>query len=284
MEQNNNSNDNFNNKPNTAFVLVTDQSYFYKATVTINDLRSLGNWCGDIVLIPIDFDLEDSYKSQRNIIEKRFPLIDKTHLLNEIGPNGFSNSDKRELNKLNQWEKLHVFDDFFLQWERVVFLDAGLRVLDDVKYVLELDYHNSILAPIDASPIIRIDQIFKNQLSFDNEEKIEIIKTDFGENIFDSHHLLNCIWVYDTSILKICNKTQLIDAMNKYTVCKTNEMGIMNLLFHFKYKLWKEFPLKASNGKYLFQWCELNHNFYTTWRDHCFIKYPVTIALNENPC
>jgi len=120
-------------------------------------------------------------------------------------------------------------------------------------------------------------------LSYDNEEKIELIKCDFGNEIFDSYHMLNCMWVYDTSILKICNKEDLIIAMNKYTVCKTNEMGIMNLLFHFKYKLWKEFPLKASNGKYLFEWCELNHSFYTTWSDYCFIKYPVTIRLDEKP-
>ena len=276
-------NKNNNNKNNTVFVLVTDRSYLYKALVTINDLKTIGNWRGDIVLITIDFDLEEGYKLSQNIIEKKFPSIDKTFLLNEIGSNGFSNSDKRELNKLNQWEKLHVFDDYFLQWERVVFLDAGLRVLDDVKYVLELDYNNSILAPNDASPNFKSDKIFKFQLSFDNEDKIEVIKRDFGGNIFDSYHMLNCIWVYDTRILEICNKEQLIDAMNKYTVCKTNEMGIMNLMFHFKYKLWKEFPLKASNGQYLFEWSELNHNYYTTWRDYCFIKYPVSIRLNESP-
>jgi hypothetical protein len=272
-----------NNNKSTTFVLVTDQTYCNKAIVTINDLRTVGNWHGDIVIITIDFDLEEAYKSHQNFIEKKFPSIDKTHLLKEIGPDGFFNSDKREVNKLNQWEKLHVFDDYFLQWERVVFLDAGLRVLDDVKYVLELAYHNSILAPNDASPNFKSNQIFKYQLSYDNEEKIELIKKDFGNEIFDSYHMLNCMWVYDTSILKICNKEELIDAMNKYTVCKTNEMGIMNLLFHFKYKLWKEFPSKASNGKYLFEWCELNHNFYTTWRDYCFIKYSVTIGLHEKP-
>jgi hypothetical protein len=267
----------------TVFVLVTDKSYFYKADVTINDLKTIGNWHGGIVLITIDFDLEDSYKLSQNVIEKKFPLIDKTYLLNEIGPNGFSNSDKREINKLNQWEKLHVFDDYFLQWKRVVFLDAGLRVLDDVKYLLELDYENSILAQNDASPKFHRDQIFKYQLSFDNEDKISLIESDFGNEIFNSYHMLNCMWVYDTNILKMCNKQQLIDAMNKYTLCKTNEMGIMNLLLHFKYKLWKEFPLKASNGKYLFEWCETNNNFHTTWHDYCFIKYPITIGLNQKP-
>jgi hypothetical protein len=270
-------------KEKTVFVLVTDKAYFNKASITIHELKTIGNWFGDIVLITIDFDLEKIYKETQNIIEVKFPLIDKTRLLNEIGPNGFSNSDKREIYKLNQWEKLHVFDDYFLQWERVVFLDAGLRVLDDVKYLLELDYHNCILAPNDASPNFRSDQIFRYQLSFDNEEKIEIIKKDFDNTIFDSMYMLNCMWVYDTTILKMCNKQQLIDAMNKYTSCKTNEMGIMNLMFHFKYKLWKEFPLKASNGKYLFEWCELNHNFHTTWRDYCFIKYSVTIGLHDVP-
>ena len=265
----------------TVFVLVTDKGYFNKAFITINDLKTIGNWQGDIVLITIDFDLQEDYKVSQNIIEHKFPSIDKTILLNEIGPNGFSNSDKREIYKLNQWEKLHVFDDYFLQWERVVFLDAGLRVLDDVKYLLELDYRNSILAPNDASPNFRSDQIFKHQLSFDDDSKIDLIRMDFGNEIFESYHMLNCMWVYDTSILKICNKTQLLDAMNKYTLCKTNEMGIMNLMFHFKYNLWKEFPLKASNNKYLFEWCELNHNFHTTWRDYCFIKYPVTIGLHE---
>jgi hypothetical protein len=139
------------------------------------------------------------------------------------------------------------------------------------------------LAPNDASPNFKSDQIFKHQLSFDDESKIQRIIMDFGNEIFDSYHMLNCIWVYDTSILKMCNKQELIDAMNKYTLCKTNEMGVMNLMFHFKYNLWKEFPLKASNGKYLFEWCELNHNFHTTWRDYCFIKYPFTIGLNEVP-
>ena len=268
-------------EPLTVFVLVTDEDYFNKAIVTIHDLRTTGDWRGDIAIITIGFDLNKNYEILYNLIEVKFPLIDKSNLLNKIGPNGFSNSDKRELNKLNQWEKLHVFDDYFLQWRRVAFLDAGLRVLDNVKYLLELNYTNRILAPNDASPNFRPDQVFKNQLSWDNVELMELVKRDFGIGILDSHHMLNCIWVYDTRILKICNKQQLIDAMNKYTLCKTNEMGIMNLLLHFKYDLWRPFPLKTSSGKYLFEWSELNHTFHTTWKDYCFMKYPVSIGLNE---
>jgi len=273
-----------NNIEKTVFVLVTDYNYLFKTFVTINDLQTIGGWIGDLVVITINFDLDDHYKKEKNIIEVKFPVIDKSCLLNEIGPNGFRNSDKREIHKLNQWEKLHVFDDYFLNWDRVVFLDAGLRILDDVKYILELNYKNRILAPIDGKQLIdEPDAIFKYQLDHDNSDKINIVKNDFGENIFEQRHMLNCMWIYDTSILKICNKEQLVNAMNKYTLCRTNEMGIMNLMFHFKYKLWEKFPAYASNGKYLFEWCESNNNFYTTWQNYCFLKYPITIGLHQIP-
>jgi hypothetical protein len=267
------------NQEATAFVSITDKGYFIKAEQTIKDLRSRGNWHGVVVLVTIDFDLTEEFKNKYDVIEWKFAPIDKTQLMRKIG-SGFSNSDKREINKLNQWEKLHIFDEYFTAWSRVVFLDAGLRVLDDVRYLLELDFKDAILAPDDSAPYYRADKIFRHQVCFDNPEHVKVLTDDFGEKIFDSKYFLNCIWVYDTNILKTCNKTQLIDAMNKYPLCKTNEMTIMNLLFHFKYKLWRDFPLQTTHNKYLFEWCESNHPFPTKWSDYCFIKYPITIGFD----
>ena len=62
----------------TTFVLVTDKDYFYKANVTINDLRTIGSWHGDLVIISLDFNLDENYKNNNNIIEVKFPSIDKT--------------------------------------------------------------------------------------------------------------------------------------------------------------------------------------------------------------
>ena len=124
-------------------------------------------------------------------------------------------------------------------------------------------------------------QKFNCQISYDNLELIETMKNEYGSHILDSEYMLNCIWIYDTFILNLCDKKQLIEAMNKYTFCKTNEMGIMNLLYNFKYNLWESFPVKASNEKFLFDWCELNQNYYTTWREYCYIKYPVTIHFED---
>jgi hypothetical protein len=274
------NNENENEIKNDVFVLITDAFYFHKAKRSILDLRSIGNWHGEIVLMTIDFNLNQNFKDFYNITEAKFPVIDKTNLLNQIGENGFlDTTDKREIHKLNQWEKLHVFDEYFLKWSRVIYLDAGLRVLDDVKYLLELDCTNKILSPKDGK--FYQDQPFQCQLSYDKPELIENFKSEFGETCLKSNYMLNCIWMYDTNILKICDKNQLIESMNKYTFCKTNEMGIMNILFHFKYKLWEAFPIKSSNGKFLFDWCELNQNYPTNWRDYCFIKYPVSITFED---
>ena len=267
------------NLRDTVVVSVSDLNYFNKVKKTIIDVRTRGQWNGDIVLIAIDFEPNKNFVDFYNVIVIRFPVIDKTNLINRIGKR-FSNSDGRELNKLNQWEKLHVFDDYFIKWSRVIYMDAGLRVLDSLKYLLSLDYKNKILAPNDAAPYKNPDKIFRSQISFDNLENVEKLKNDFGD-ILNSEYFLNCIWVYDTSILKICNKNKLIDAMNEYPLCKTNEMTIMNLLFHFKYKLWQEFPIVNENGKYLFEWCETNHKHYTTWRNYCYIKYPCTITFED---
>ena len=166
----------------TIFTLVTDKAYFYKSQITINDLRTAGKWNGDVAVVTIDFDLDDEYKQQNNIIEVKFPMIDKSLLLEKIGPGGFLNSDKREIHKLNQWEKLHIFDDYFSKWNRVVYLDCGLRVLDDVKYLLELDYKDKLLAPNDAAPNFRPDQIFRFQVDWAKPELINLIVNEIANS------------------------------------------------------------------------------------------------------
>jgi len=270
---------NKNIKEDTIFALVTDLKYFPKAKRTIIDLRSRGNWRGPIALITVDFDLNDNFADFYDVTEVKFDIIDKAQMLQLIGKNGFSDGDKRELTKLNQWEKLHIFDDFFMQWQRVVYLDSGLRVLDDVSHLLELDYKGAVIAPRDGK--IDAPITFNTQISHDNAELVAKLVAEYGSDILQSNHMLNCVWIYDTDILQICNKMQLVEAMNQWPLCKTNEMTIMNLLLHFKYKLWKPFPVNASNKKILFDWCELNSSKPTTWRDYCLIKYPVTINFDD---
>jgi len=267
---------------NVAVVLVSDRNYFTKAKQTILDIRSRGKWSNDIVLITIDFDVSQNFIDFYNIQPIRFPIIDKTELINKIKKyEYYIGGDGRELNKLNQWEKFHVFDEYFKKWSKIIFFDAGLRVLEPIKHLLELDCKGSILMPNDTGNYPIPKKLFKEQITMQDPFLVNNLLHEFGSHILESEYFLNCIWIYDTSILDICKKQELIDVMNKYPLCKTNEMTVMNLLFHFKYNLCKEFPIKARNNKILFEWCELNNPAASTWRDYCFIKYPISIPFHE---
>ena len=116
----------------TVFVTLADDGYLSRAKRTIRDLRTTGQWHGQIVFVSVDGCVYDR-QIEDGVVVAHFPRIDTSGLLSAIGPTGFPDTtDGRELSKLKQWEKLHVFDAYFKQWSRVVFLDAGLRVLDDV--------------------------------------------------------------------------------------------------------------------------------------------------------
>lgn len=273
----------------TVFTLVTDKQYFFRAKRTITDLRSRGKWYGPIVVILIDFEIVNTnFLDFYNVETISFPPIDeKNELLNILNNKPFSDTiDNREINKINQWEKLHVFDEYFKKWDRVVFLDAGLRVLCDVNNnILKLDYKNKILAPDDGGNYVfpNLEKTFKTQISCTNQNKIlELMLFTNDNDLLEKNYFLNCIWVYDTSILEICSKNEMIKGITAYPMCKTNEMALMNIFLHFKYKLWEPFPVHVGDDpKVLFEWCESNSPNQTNWRDYNFIKYPCTISFED---
>ena len=272
----------------TAFVLVTDESYLYRAKKTIIDLRSKGQWHDTIVLICIgSFDLNPNFVDFYDLTIKRFPEIEEKHKLQQLlDHKPFSDTiDGREITKINQWEKLHVFDPFFCKWERIVFLDAGLRILDKVsETLLEVPWKGKLVAPNDGGNYIsnNVDKLFNTQISNQNKNKINQLMLETNNHeLLSSSYFLNCIWIYDTSILEIVDKKELICGMLEYPICKTNEMTLMNIYFHFKYHLWEEMPVRTSKGKILFEWCETNNPIASSWREYCCIKYPNTISFDD---
>ena len=46
----------------TVFVIVSDNNYYIRAKQTIKDLRTTGEWCGDIVYITIGFYIPNDFK------------------------------------------------------------------------------------------------------------------------------------------------------------------------------------------------------------------------------
>ena len=264
---------NVSNIMNTAVVLVTDGGYFDKALNTIRDLRGVGGWDGELVVICVDFMIPTEIENEFCLITKSFPRIDIEPFLKYVRekPLSIPTCDGREWKKQNQWEKLHVFDDWFKQWDRIVYFDAGLRILDRIDNFLDVDWEGRFVAPDDDQ--WGWTKRFADQLEISNwPDKLQELQGDFTD-ILNGRYFLNCMWIYDTRIG--ISKEELINTIGKYPLWRTNEMGVMNVVIHFKMKKWYALPLYATNNKILFDWSEYNRG--GKWNDYCALKYPVTM-------
>lgn len=267
----------------TVVVTLTDLQYFEKAKRTIIDCRTRGQWKGDIVLITINFEAPKNWLDFYNVTAKKFNHIDTRPLLKQYEKCPLRTiNDERHLLKMIQWDKFYVFHEYFKAWKKVIFFDAGLRIFDSIEFIDCIDCKNKIVVPDDA-PDYDNDKRFERiiELGTNLEAENKLFNT-FSRSILHERYFLNCIWVYDTVLLETITFDELVQAMNEYPICRCNEMTIMNLIFAYRHKVWSPFPEFASNGKRLFGWCEYDRNYGThnTWRNFCFVKYPVTIDMN----
>jgi hypothetical protein len=267
----------------SVVVTLSDQAYFHKARRTITDVRSRGEWSGDLVLITVGWDAPRNFTDYYKVICFRVNHINTDALLQKYKECPIRGTcDNREFEKLTQWDKFYVFDPFFAQWERVVFLDAGLRVFDRIQYLIDIPCERSIVAPNDAAPYDysnRFEAIIETDL---NHVVVDQLFQEYERSILDQQYFLNCIWMYDTALLSFITFTELVDTMNAYPICRCNEMTVMNLIFTFKHQVWKPFPERLDSGKRLFGWTEFEHgdDRQGSWRDFCFLKYPLTINFD----
>jgi hypothetical protein len=257
-------------------VTLCDEGHFFRARRTIIDTRTRGQWNSDLVLITVGFDPPRIFFDYYNVTQFRVEHIDTTELINKYKQHPIRPTcDNREFSKLTQWDKFYVFDPFFSQWDKVIYLDAGLRVFDKIQFLADIPCNGLFLAPDDAAPDDenkRFGGIIETDI---NKDVLKQLWDEYDPSILTKRYFLNCIWMYDTSLLKIVCLKDFIDAMNKYPICRCNEMTIMNLIFTFKHDVWKPFPeFVGETNKTLFGWTEQNGK---SWRDFCFIKYPFGI-------
>jgi hypothetical protein len=270
----------------TVIVTLSDIHQQARAKRTILDARTRGEWTGDIVWITVGFTPSTQFLDFYRVQAHRVEHLDTSALLTYYQKNPLlPTCDQRETKKLTQWDKFYVFDSWFLQWGRVVYLDAGLRVVDRMEHLLELDCSGSIMAPDDAA-IYDQEKRFSGIIEADSERHPTVMEEwlkEYSSEILNERYFLNCMWMYDTHLLHRIHITDLIDAMNRYPICRCNEMTIMNLIFTFKHRVWKPFPehCPRDDRRRLFGWTERDRDYgpYTTWRDFCFLKYPSTLTM-----
>lgn len=153
-----------------------------------------------------------------------------------------------------------------------MFVDAGLRIFDNLALFWPQFRVDSIVAPDDAYP--EMTKRFHCQIELSNTPVVQKLQRIYDIN---SRYFLNCIFLFHTTLIQPNTVDTLVGMMNDYPICKTNEMAIMNIAFH---KQWIPMQIHLPNGRFLFDWSERNGNHYTSYAS---LKYPRTISIDTAP-
>jgi hypothetical protein len=247
---------------------MTNNKYLDKAKITLNSLITIGNYHDD-VLILIGDDLKDIISKHNlendNTFVKHFPDLDRHKIIEILKLNPIT-VDRRELNKIFQWHKIHIFDVYFKQWKKCFYIDVGMYIFKSIDKFLNLDCKNKLLAHSDSYPKYE----WKLEIQFDS-----IIFKNLYKELNDKYNLQidyfqSGILLYDTNIIENDTKKNLIDLSNKYINSKTNEQGIMNLYFNCIKKIWSQVAIKDNETNYYDYW----ERFGNKPTDYIMLKYP----------
>lgn len=246
-------------------ILMCNKLYLEKAKNTINQLIEIGKYQDDIILL-IGNDLKDDNISIDNVIVKYFSDIDRTAIVEILRKKPIA--DGREINKVFQWHKVHIFDTYFKQWKKCCYIDAGMHIFNPIDKIMDLDCQNKLIAHSDAYPTFE----WKLKLQFDNKQFPELYNELYSTYDLEIDYFQSGILLYDTNIINDNTKNNILELSNKYINSRTNEQGIINLYFNCIKKIWKPIIIK-DNEIYYYDYWERNNLKCT---DYIMLKYPRT--------
>lgn len=256
---------------NLAVVVVADFKYLRKYLKKfLFDLREVGEYNGTLIILTSIFTPTFIFflnKNKDNVIVKRFKKI-KFHkniekLLNSLNTNGQPNRNKA---KKFQWHKIHLFDEYFKKWNYVFFLDINMKIHYPINPILKNTPSGQLFARSDSYPD------FKNKLSsqFDNESKF-FLELDKKFDLNTTNYFQTGILFFDTNIIDLHTKKDLVDLTIRYPASITNEQGIFNIYFIFIKNCYKELPLIIDDFTTYFYWIVENKKVIITKQNR--VKY-----------
>jgi len=219
---------------NDCIVFVSNAGFIDKFCATYESLRVIGEWKGDVCLIVGD-DVNVDRLREHPILKipldiLYFPDIKFTDITER-----FIEITNRECgkvgSKLFQYHKFHLFQDYFRKWDRILYLDVGMKIFQPVAPIFSLCKPGNILAHSDSWPSGKwrlIDQ-FHSMIDFGAyEELCESYPTD----ILMGDYFQTTMMLFSPKSI-ICGNTfdELIELVEKYPISCTNDQGIIALYF-----------------------------------------------------
>jgi hypothetical protein len=244
---------------------MCDRLYLEKAKNTIKELREIGKYQDDVVLI-IGDDLKNEDIVIDNVIIKHFPNIDRRSIVDILRKKPIF--DGREVNKIFQWHKIHVFDVYFKQWKKCLYIDSGMHIFNPIYKIIDLDCTNKLIAHSDAYPTYE----WRLNFQFDYIQFPELFKELSSTYNLEIDYFQSTFLLYDTNIIDDDTKNNLLELANKFINSKTNEQGIMNIYFNCTKKIWEPSRIKDEET-YYYDFFERNNLRCT---NYIMLKYPKT--------
>lgn len=247
-----------------CIILMCNQPYLNKARNTIKQLREIGKYQDDIVLLVGD-DLKELIVD--DVIVKYFPNIDRSSIIEILKYKPIS-SDGREFIKPFQWHKVHIFDTYFKKWKKCLYIDAGMHIFNPIDKIMNLDCTNKLLAHSDAYPTFE----WKLKVQFNESQFPELYKELCSTYDLEIDYFQSGILLYDTNIIEHNTKDELLSLSNKYINSRTNEQGIMNIYFNCIKKIWEPVKINDNDTYYYDYWERDNLQYF----NYIMLKYPKT--------
>ena len=168
-----------------------------------------------------------------------------------------------------QFHKVHLFDAFFKQWRKVLYVDTKMRVFNPIRPLLELDCENSLIAHSDAFP----DYTRKLESQFNTKDFPDLTKEIDALVPLESDYFQTGMILYDTTIISDTTVHEIVDLAHKFINSNSNEQAIINLWAQAR-MLWKRLPTSPAEGKLLYDYWEREP---FSAEDYVLLKYPRTI-------
>lgn len=213
----------------TCVVFTCDAKYFDKFIKTCSELVEKGKYQGDVCLVIgndlLESDLLDHpVIRDNNVIVRHFPNIsfsDDFLAIQRILPRPAHWNQK-----MFQYHKFYLFDTYFKQWDRILYLDCGITIFSDVLPILNEYQENMLLAHSDAYPtyVWKLHtQFIQDNLGFFDEL---VRKYDLSIDYFQTTMIL-----FDTKIIDDDTVSNLIKLAEQHPVGITNDQAYISLYF-----------------------------------------------------
>lgn len=259
-----------------VLVFVTNDNYLHKTFQTIYEVRTIGEWTDDIIILTTEDVMTNpennavckSLQAEFRVLPER----DFSTVLNFWNAKPYHGHSHYMKNRIFQFMKFYIMDIWFKKWDIVFYMDAGMKVqgpLSRMKAVCIPSY--SLLAHSDSYPEFEKTLESQFELTLDSDVTEKLLLT----------YRLNCdyfqttLMIFDTKIIEAGTVDRLFELMNTFPITTRNDQGIFNLLFVSERGRWIQIEMKDTIG-FLYDFHE-RPGF--TRSDYLIMKYPIEFLL-----